>query len=262
MVTSKKIEDRGHIVGFKEEISKVALSSDDNFFTWFNSSADKNASFVRGSWDFAVHIAMPSSKYLSIPEEKIALEIGHGGGRLLAAASRHFKRVIGVDIHDHNQKVEDALKERGVENFSLMKIDGKEIPVESNSVDLVYSFIVLQHVEKYDIFENYFKETFKVLKRNGIAILYFGRRSKLSINRSSKVLYLADRFMESILLPNGFKELPARVNETNLLVSLSHAKSLARKMGFEILSDLVSHKQVPDGINLFGGQNGLLLRKR
>ncbi len=190
------------------------------------------------------------------------MEIGHGGGRILAAASRHFNGVIGVDIHDHNQKVEDELKERGIGNFRLMKTDGKEMPVESDSVDLVYSFIVLQHVEKYDIFENYVKETFRVLKRNGIAILYFGRKCNLSKNRSSKVLYWIDRFTENILLPKGFQELPARVNETNLLVSLSHAKSLAKKVGFETLSDLVSHKKVPDGISLFGGQNGLVLRKR
>lgn len=262
MTTGKKVEDRGHIVGFKEEISKVALSSDDNFFTWFNSSSDKNASFVRGSWDFIIHIAMPSSRYLSTPEEKVALEIGHGGGRLLAAASRHFKNVIGVDVHEHNQKVEDELKTRGIDNFRLIKTDGKALPVESASVDLVYSFIVLQHVEKYDIFENYVREAFRVLRTNGIAILYFGRKCKFSQGRSSKFLYLVDRFTENMLLPRGFQELPARVNETNLLVSLSHAKSLARKTGFEVLSDLVSHKKVPDGMNLFGGQNGLVLRKR
>ncbi len=34
MTIGKKVEDRGHIVGFKEEISKVALSSDDEFFSF------------------------------------------------------------------------------------------------------------------------------------------------------------------------------------------------------------------------------------
>jgi hypothetical protein len=64
------------------------------------------------------------------------------------------------------------------------------------------------------------------------------------------------------MLPKGYKELPARVNGINLIISLSYARSLAREFGFEILSELVSHKRVPDGINLFGGQNGFILRKK
>jgi tRNA G46 methylase TrmB len=98
MGLGKELETRGHVVGFKEEISKAAASTDDEFFTWFNSSKDKDAAFIRGSWDFMVHIALPSSKFLSTPEDKVALEIGHGGGRILAAASRHFQKVIGIDI--------------------------------------------------------------------------------------------------------------------------------------------------------------------
>ena len=262
MATGKEIEKRGHIVGFREEILKAAASSDDDFFIWFDSARDKDATFIRGSWDFIIHIALPASQFLSKPEDKVALEIGHGGGRILAAASRHFKNVIGIDIHDHNQIVESELSQRGIGNFRLIKTDGKELPLEDSSVDFVYSFIVLQHIEKYDIFKKYLNETNRVLKTNGIAVLYFGRKYLLSANRSSRFLYWIDRFAERILLPKGFQELPARVNETNLIVSLSYAKSLARRTGFEVLSQLVSHKKVPDGINLFGGQNGLVLRKK
>jgi ubiquinone/menaquinone biosynthesis C-methylase UbiE len=262
MGTGKEIENRGHIVGFREEISKVAVSNDDDFFTWFDLSKDKDAAFVRGSWDFTIHVALPAAHFLFKTEDKVALEIGHGGGRILAAASRHFKNVIGIDIHDCNQKVELELKQRGISNFRLIQTDGKELPLEDSSVDFVYSFIVLMHIEKYDIFKEYLNETSRVLKANSIAVVYFGRKWLLSSNKSSRFLYLIDKFLERILLPKGFKELPARVNEINLLVSLSHAKSLARKSGFEVLADLVSHKKVPDGVHLFGVQNGLVLRKK
>lgn len=133
--------------------------------------------------------------------------------------------------------------------------------MEEDSVDFVYSFIVLQHVEKMGVFENYLNETYRILKPNGIAVLYFGRKSILSLNRSSRILYFVDRFVEYFLLPKGFQELPAKINCTNLIVSLSYARSLARKTGFEVLSELVSHKKVPDGITLYGGQNGLVMRK-
>ncbi len=51
------------------------------------------------------------------------------------------------------------------------------------------------------------------------------------------------------------------MNETNLQISLSHARKVARKIGFLLLADLVSNKNVPDGIRLYGGQNGLVLAK-
>jgi SAM-dependent methyltransferase len=262
MTTESEVEDGGHIAGFREEISKAADSSNNDFFTWFNDAPDAEAAFIRGSWDFSVHIALPASRFLSTPEDKIALEIGYGGGRLLAASSRYFKSVIGIDIHDQDQKVESELRQRGIHNFRLLKTDGKNIPVESSSVDFVYSFIVLQHVEKYDIFKDYLCETSRVLKTGGIAVLYFGRKCFLSANKSLGGLYLFDRFAEPILLPKGFKEFPAQINSTNLLISLPHAKALSKQIGLEVLADLVSHKKVPDGIKLFGAQNGLVLRKK
>ena len=40
MSAGKTIETRNHIIGFKEEISKAAIKSEDDFFTWFNECKD------------------------------------------------------------------------------------------------------------------------------------------------------------------------------------------------------------------------------
>lgn len=258
MAVSKDIE-KNHIKGFKREIAKQKNRND--FFTWFTSSKNADSALVQGHWDFSLHIAYPLAIFLKNPEEKIVLEIGHGGGRMLLSAAQHFNTAIGIDIHDSNAIVEDDLKIRGVHNFKLIKTDGKNIPLDENSVDLVYSFIVLQHVEKIEIFENYFKEAYRILKPNGLAILYFGRYYKFSINRASKFLYLLDNFLELIKLKGRYLELPARINEINLKVSLIYAKKIAKKFGFEVCKTLVSHKKVPNGMRLYGGQHGLILQK-
>ena len=117
MATGGKIETRNHIIGFKEEISKASNESQNAFFTWFNDAKDTDMSFIRGCWDFDIHIALPLAKYINEPEEKTVLEIGHGGGRILAAVARHFKKVIGIDIHNCNELVEMELKNRGVNNI-------------------------------------------------------------------------------------------------------------------------------------------------
>ncbi len=189
------------------------------------------------------------------------MEIGHGGGRLLAAAAAHFKEAIGIDVHDCNDKVAEELRRRGVSNFRLLKTDGRGIPMEDSSADFVYSFIVLQHVEKFDVFVRYMADTARVLKTGGIAVLYFGRKYFLSAGMGSRLLYRLDRALERVFLPKGYRELPARVNETNLVVSLPRAKALARDAGLKVLAELVSRKNVPDGARLFGRQHGLILGK-
>lgn len=261
MEVTNHIQPAGHVRGFREAITAMARVNDDAFFGWFDHTEDTESAFVRGSWDFMLHIARPLAPWLARPEQRVALEIGHGGGRILAAASRCFQTVIGVDIHDENEKVQAALRARGVTNARLMKTEGALLPVESELVDCVYSFIVLQHVETYSVFTRYFEETFRVLKPGGIAVLYFGRRYRWSFNRSSRLLYAADRLMEPVLLRHGYEELPAPVNSTNLRVSLRHAKSLSRSLGFSVMRTLVSRRKVPDGVTLYGGQHGLVLRK-
>lgn len=262
MTTGSEIEKRGHIVGFKEEISKTSKISDDAFFTWFNESQDKDSSFIRGYWDFAFHILSPAWKYISTPENKTALEIGYGGGRLLSAASRFFNTVIGVDIHDNAVLVDEELRKRGIKNFQLLTSDGTSIPVEDNKIDFVYSFIVLQHVEKYEILISYMNDVYRILKAGGVAVLYFGRKTYFPNRKSSRYMLFFDKLMESIFISRGYREVPARVNETNLVVTLVHFKKIARSLGFDVVADMVSRKKIPDGLENFGGQHGLVLIKR
>lgn len=251
----------GHIEGFREEIARAAGDSPESFFNWFDSSGGIDASFVRGEWDFALHFAPHFARHIRTPEEKTILEIGYGGGRILAAASRAFGRSIGVDIHDRQDLVADALRRRGIANFSLQASDGTRLPCPDGSVDAVYSFIVFQHLERIAIWNSYIRESHRVLKPGGVALLYFGRWAPLSLNRSRPWAYFAERLLEPVFLPGGFRELPAKVNDTNLLVSLSYARRQCRQAGFRIRKTLVSRKRVPDGLNLFGSQHGLLVEK-
>lgn len=250
--------NKNNIKGFQQDISKARNKTKDDFFTWFNKAKDANHSFIQGYWDFAYHILFPVAEYISNPEEKSILEIGHGGGRMLAAASKFFKNAIGIDIHNENDFVLENLNERGIRNVKLLRSNGESIPLDDQVVDVVYTFIVLQHVGDIKIFKNYIKETYRVLRNNGIAILYFGRYYKFSYNKDSKLLYYIDRIIEKLSLKKGYIEIPAKVNHTNLKVSLSLAKKISKRQNFKILKVLVSRKK---SSNLLGGQNGLILKK-
>jgi ubiquinone/menaquinone biosynthesis C-methylase UbiE len=146
----------------------------------------------------------------------------------------------------------------GISNFELLQNDGKNIPVADASIDLVYSFIVLQHVEKIKIFNSYIEETYRILNDGGIAILFFGRLYEFSSNTQSKILYFIDTLLE-MLHPKGYKEILTNVNCTNLKVSMSYAKKATKIAGFTILSQGVS-KKLP-GFQNYGGQHYLILKK-
>jgi SAM-dependent methyltransferase len=256
-----KINPANQISDFRSQIDQAAGRSREAFFTWFNEGAGADGSFVQGSWDFGIHIAYPLTAYIERPEELTCLELGHGGGRLLSAASRHFAKAVGVDIHDNNDLVMDELRQRGARNVELFSSDGSSIPLPDLSFDVVYSFIVLQHVEKIEVFKAYLRETYRVLRPGGFALLYFGRKAQWSINKEAPMLFRLECLAENLWLPKGFMEIPAEVNHTNLLVTRKFAKKLSRGFGFRFLNYVVSYKGVPGGFGRYGGQHGILLSK-
>lgn len=261
MGVGDKIESRGHITGFKEEISKAFDGNADSFAAWFNNDGDAESAAIGGQWDFSHHIAAPLIPYIGNPVGKAVLEIGCGGGRLLAAASRYFANVSGTDIHDHLEYLGKNLTERGISNHTLRQTDGKTIPFDNGEFDVVYSFIVLQHVERIEILERYVQETLRVLEPGGHALLYFGRYSRLSANRTNPLTLCADWLAEKILLKDGYKEFPARVNETNLLVTRKYVETIVKAYGGKPLKWNISRKNIPSGYKKYGGQHGLVFRK-
>jgi len=261
MGTGRQVETRGHIVGFREEIRDTAAQSSQAFLTWFDHAHDVDETFVRGAWDFSVHVAQPLAPHLRAPEQKAVLEIGHGAGRILASAARHFQSAIGIDVHDRNGVVERELARRGVTNVRLLETDGRRIPLPDAAVDVAYSFIVFQHLEKIEIFDGYLADIHRVLKPGGLALIYFGRWAHWSLGTSSRLRYALDRTTEALLLRRGYREMQVPVNHTNLLVTVRYASRSARRAGFAIIDRVVSRRQVPDGTTLFGGQHGLVLRR-
>lgn len=254
-------ETRGHITGFREQIAEAGKKGREEFFTWFDRSPGSEGALVRGVWDFALHIARPLAGWLKEPEKKTILEIGYGGGRLLAPAARAFGRAIGVDVHECRDLVREELARLGVTNAELHTSDGKSIPVPDASVDVVYSFIVLHHVEKLSIFTGLIEETARVLKQGGFAVLYYGRLSTLSFDSDSRLRVFLDRLIEETLVRDTYRERPAAVNDVNLVLAAPLARSICARAGLVCRDSFISRKRVPDGFEKFGRQMGLLLEK-
>lgn len=254
-------EYANHVEGFRKEIRRAAEEGPQAFFTWFDRSPGAAGASVRGAWDFALHVARPLAGRLSEPESKTVLEIGYGGGRLLAAAGRAFKSAVGVDVHDCGSFVRDDLASRGIHNVEVHCGDGRSLPVPDASVDVVYSFIVLQHVERLEVHQALLRETFRVLRPGGWAVLYHARMSRFSAHRASRLRFALDWLLEHTLYAGRYREFPANINDINLRISLPRARREALNAGLKPVDTFVSRRRVPDGYFRFGEQFGLVLHK-
>jgi SAM-dependent methyltransferase len=100
------------------------------------------------------------------------LELGCGIGRLLRCFSLAFAEVWGIDVSGEMLRQAEGYL-AGHPNVSLFEGDGRSLgPIPDGSVDLVYSYVVLQHVPDKAIVRNYIAETFRVLRPGGLAKLH------------------------------------------------------------------------------------------
>lgn len=250
-----------HIAGFKDEISKVA-HDEDLFFGWFNNQANFQKTYINAAWDFSYHFAAPLAEVLEQPmEDCTALEIGCGGGRLTAHAARHVKTIVGVDIHENLPIVERKFDDLGITNATFLKCDGINIPCEKDKFDLIYSFIVFQHLEHIEIAEKYINECYRCLKKGGFCMVYFGRYAPFSKYKSSWLLKNLDSLLERVALFDGYKEFSAPVNHTNLYITLPYMKKMAKHAGFSLISSTTSRRNIPLATKCYGGQHGIILKK-
>lgn len=239
-------DEEAHNRRYAEAINAARGEGADAFQKWFNRSSSLDESLRRGYWDFAVHILTPEVvRNLADPGSLTALEIGYGGGRLLNAAASFFGRAVGVDVHEEADAVAGLMTACGHDNVELLGTDGRALPLPNGAVDLIYSFIVLQHLPSLEVFREYVAESHRVLRDEGVAQLYFARLTGRNPVRR-------------------VREIPgAAVNHVSLELAPRYVARLCRNVGFDVVGRGASHKNVPDGYpDAVGGQSYVTLVKR
>jgi ubiquinone/menaquinone biosynthesis C-methylase UbiE len=90
----------------------------------------------------------------AIPEgELTAVEIGSGIGRMTAAFTRHFRRVVACDLDAaFLERCRETVAQFGVPDRlqTVHVADGHSLEIADASVDVVFSYITLQHCQHDD----------------------------------------------------------------------------------------------------------------
>ena len=99
-------------------------------------------------------------------ETRTAVEIGCGLGRVCLALGERFDHVIGYDIAPEMLVRARQLVPGGVD---LRVTDGASLPgLADDSVDLVVTFTVFQHIPDVDVIRRYVLEAGRVLRPGGV----------------------------------------------------------------------------------------------
>ena len=102
-------------------------------------------------------------KYLQ--SDFVLLDYGCGPGFLAAAASRRAAKVYACDIADGILACAEILNGAANIEYRAIPASGK-IPIADASIDLVYSFAVIQHVTD-EVFEKILREWRRIVKPGG-----------------------------------------------------------------------------------------------
>jgi ubiquinone/menaquinone biosynthesis C-methylase UbiE len=99
-------------------------------------------------------------------EGKVVLDIASGEGYGSSILAQKALKVIGVDIDI--ESVESAKKKYIRNNLKYIVGSADNIPIESNSIDVVVSFETIEHHDKHD---EMLMEIKRVLKKDGLLIM-------------------------------------------------------------------------------------------
>jgi len=99
---------------------------------------------------------------------KVVLEVGPGSIEHLdynkTKANKYILADINKDFLDISSK---RLKQYGIKNIETIQVEGLEIELDNNSIDIIITFHQLEHIYELD---TYLQELKRVLKPNGILI--------------------------------------------------------------------------------------------
>lgn len=127
-----------------------------------------------------------------------ALEIGCGLGRVCLALAERFDNVIGIDISPEMVKRGSELVDR--DNVELRVGDGASLAgVPDQSIDLVLSFTVFQHIPRVSVIESYIREAGRVLNPGGVMVFQWNNE------RGSSRMWSARRVILGFLQRSGLR---------------------------------------------------------
>jgi ubiquinone/menaquinone biosynthesis C-methylase UbiE len=161
------------------------------------------------------------------PKGKL-VDLGCGSGNLLISIYKKFPKLdlIGVDI---SSEILDLARKRAVENNLSEKINFKtgrasDLPFPENSIDFIISSLSLHHWHNPS---KVLKETFRILKKEGIFLIFDFRRD------ARKFFYGLLKFATRIVVPKALKKIKEPIGSLSAGFTPTEIKQIISKSPFK-----------------------------
>ncbi|MGH9758472.1 MAG: methyltransferase domain-containing protein [Candidatus Acidiferrales bacterium] len=143
---------------------------------------DLQAFFKSGEDDYNRLVAPLFQRTSFLPQGKTAIELGCGAGRMTRAFAAHFSHVAAFDISEEMlKKAKALLPECG--NVTWLHSNGGDLrEADGESVDFVFSYLVLQHLPQEELVRAYIREMLRVLRRDGLCLFQFNGSKRPTMN--------------------------------------------------------------------------------
>lgn len=150
---------------------------------------DVNSFLQSGEEDYQRLVEPVLSRRNWSPDDKVMLELGCGAGRMTDSFARRFQRVHALDVSGEMLRRGAAfLKER--HNIEWMQGTGEDLAgVADNSVDFVFSYLVLQHLPREILVLHYVQEILRVLKDEGVFLFQFNGSHRPTMNWKGRLAW-------------------------------------------------------------------------
>ena len=240
-------------------IREVREKKPDAFFTLFDGGKDFATAFTIAMIIFERLILPLALKYLDNKlNDKKSLDIGYGSGFQVATASKYFGESYGIDVHDESKFILQKLSKETAFGLkmSLTRSPADNIQYSDNYFDFAHSWVTFLHFPSLEYTNLALKEVFRVLKPEGVAVIFYSRLVKTQKKETPKQ-YAADIKLED-KHETGFdaRESLTEVFKKGIGIARWKMTELVKVIGFDVLE----HTSSNDGGFIYG-QHGIVLRK-
>jgi SAM-dependent methyltransferase len=175
---------------------------DDSRHDW-----DSDSFFQSGENDYRTLVDPVLKRIGFDPVGKTVLEFGCGAGRMTRSFAARFKTVFALDISSEMLKRGQQLMS-STSNVVWQQGNGSDFAnVANESADLVFSYLVLQHLPAEQLISKYVSEIIRVLRTGGVFLFQFNSLTTPTMNLKGRVAWaIVDKFWSL-----GFVRLSRRV---------------------------------------------------
>jgi len=138
-----------------------------------------------------------------IPLDTTILEIGCGIGRMTEFMAYDWPEVIAVDISSEMIR-QGGERLKKYSNIKFIETDGETLPVDDNSVDVVFSYLVFQHMKTEEMVEKNFREAHRVLRPGGVFKVLLRTDQQKNMEKWWTGVHYTEETAKSLYDPIGF----------------------------------------------------------